>query len=88
MVHNHAFIFISFTALVLLGTTSINEEVVEVIEVLLILYILWYLFRAMRVTYGQSRWLTFGKYMTIALLYLATSLFVLGLTAAVSAMTA
>ena len=51
------------------------------------LYMIWYIFRAMRVYYAQSRFLTFSKYLTLGLAYFSTSLMVLMLTLIYSALT-
>jgi hypothetical protein len=57
------------------------------IDVLLWAYMIYYIFRAMRVYYGQSRGLTFSKYMFLGVVYISTSFLVLLLTALFTAMT-
>ena len=51
------------------------------------IYVIWYIFRAMRVYYEQSRWLTFGKYLFIGFAYICAAAIVLAGTALFSAVT-
>jgi len=85
LVHNHAFVFLAFIIQVALIRLPLNETLSGLLQGALWLYILWYIFRSMRVYYGQSRWLTFSKYFVIGLAYFCTSLPVLALVFAYSA---
>ena len=40
------------------------------LSVALVAYLFWYCYRSMRVYYGQSRLVTFGKYAVIASIYM------------------
>jgi hypothetical protein len=51
------------------------------------LYMLWYLYRAQRVVYGQSRWLTVTKYLFLLTTYVATATVMFLLTLIYTAMT-
>jgi hypothetical protein len=85
LVHNHAFAFLAFIIIAVL--VRLNGNLLGALQGFLWLYMFWYIFRAMRVYYGQSRALTFGKYTLIGLLYVVTAVMVLTLTAAYSALT-
>jgi len=87
LVHNHAFVFVAFTLLVLTVGLPDDWKPVGYIQAFIWLYILWYLFRAMRVHYGQSRWLTTGKYLVMGLCYFTSAMLVLAFTFLVSALT-
>jgi len=62
-------------------------EHVGLLEAFIWLYIVWYIFRGMRIYYGQSRKLTFAKYVAVGLADISTSVTVLLLTAIFSALT-
>jgi hypothetical protein len=87
LVHNHCFVFLAFAISGALGHVPYVGDHIGWVEFLVWVYVVWYIFRAMRVYYGQSRALTFAKYFTIGVAYLATSITVLLLTAVYSALT-
>jgi hypothetical protein len=87
LVHNHAFVFLALAIVALLTSIPVVGTHLEILDGLIWLYMIWYIFRAMRVYYGQSRFLTFAKYLTIGFSYLTTSMLVLMLTAIFSALT-
>lgn len=81
LVHNHAFVFVAMAIMILVPSVPYISRVTGWLETVLSLYIIYYIFRAMRVYYGQSRTLTFGKYVVIFFAYIATSVIVLAGTA-------
>jgi hypothetical protein len=85
LVHNQAFVFLALTIVGLLKLIPVVGSHLGLLEFAVWLYMIWYIFRAMRVYYGQSRGLTFAKYLGIGLAYISTSLLVLLLTAIFSA---
>ena len=87
LVHNHAFVFLALSIATLFDRLTPDGNLFGFVVAFLWLYMFWYIFRAMRVFYAQSRWLTFAKYLTIGFAYVATSALVLGLTAIYSALT-
>jgi len=87
LVHNHAFVFLALTILYGIKHIPVVGEHVGLLEAFIWLYIVWYIFRGMRVYYGQSRKLTFAKYLAVGLAYISTSILVLLLTAIFSALT-
>jgi hypothetical protein len=52
------------------------------------IYAVWYVYRAMRVYYGQSRWLTFTKLIVVGYAYAVFLVITLGATLIISALTA
>jgi len=87
LVHNHAFVFLAFSIVALLLSIPGIRDFGGLIQAALWTYLFWYIFRAMRVFYGQSRFLTMTKYLTVGLAYLATSILVLALTVVYSTLT-
>jgi len=87
LVHNHAFVFLALAIMGLLSRIPVVGAHLNLLEFAMWLYMIWYIFRAMRVYYTQSRFLTFGKYLTLGLAYFSTSLTVLMLTVIYSALT-
>ena len=87
LVHNHAFVFFSLAIVYLLQRIPVVGEHLGLLEAVTWIYIVWYIFRGMRVYYGQSRVLTFAKYLAVGLAYITTSVLVLLLTAVFSALT-
>jgi Protein of unknown function (DUF3667) len=87
LIHNHAFVFLTLTFLILFGRIPYIGAYVGWLVFANILYMIWYIFRGMRNYYGQGGGLTFAKYLTLALAYITTSLTVFLLTALYSAMT-
>jgi len=66
-VHNHAFVFL----IVMLGwaAATLVPPARHLINWATALYVLWYAYRSMRVTYGQGRWLTLGKFVVLSFFY-------------------
>ncbi len=87
LVHNHCFVFLAMTIMILLARIPVVGGKLGLLETAVSLYMVWYIFRAMRVYYGQSRWMTFGKYVSIGFAYISTSAVVLAGTAILSALT-
>ena len=87
LVHNHAFVFLALAIMSLLSRIPVVGAHLNLLEFAMWLYMIWYIFRAMRVYYTQSRFLTFSKYLTLGLAYFSTSLMVLMLTLIYSALT-
>jgi hypothetical protein len=87
LVHNHCFVFLAMTIMILLTRIPIIGGQLGLLETAVSLYMVWYIFRAMRVYYNQSRWMTFGKYVVIGFAYMATSAVVLAGTAIFSTLT-
>ena len=87
LVHNHAFVFFVLAILSLFQRIPVVGEHLGLLEAATWIYIVWYIFRGMRVYYGQSRKLTFAKYLAVGLAYISTSVLVLLLTAIFSALT-
>jgi hypothetical protein len=85
LVHNHAFVFLALALITLSGNIPGISAVVPFIAIGTWLYMIWYIFRAMRVYYEQSRWLTFAKYVILGFAYAMTSALVLAGTALYSA---
>ena len=87
LVHNHCFVFLAMTIMILLTRIPVIGGQLDLLEAAVSLYMVWYIFRAMRVYYTQSRWMTFGKYVVIGFAYISTSAVVLAGTAIFSALT-
>jgi hypothetical protein len=86
LVHNHCFVFLAMTIMILLTRIPVIGGQLGLLETAVSLYMVWYIFRAMRVYYNQSRWMTFGKYVVIGFAYISTSAVVLAGTAVFSAL--
>ncbi|HET9862345.1 MAG TPA: DUF3667 domain-containing protein [Steroidobacteraceae bacterium] len=87
LVHNHCFVFLALLGMILVGRLTFLGGLVTWLEIGLWLYLFWYIFRAMRVHYGQARWMTFAKYVIMGFAYIATSMLVLAGTVLYSAIT-
>jgi hypothetical protein len=82
LVHNHAFVFFTFSAvgLLALALEPLIGENVGWFYGAAFVYMVWYIFRGMRNFYGQNRFLTFCKYVVLGFSYVITSFVVLLLT--------
>jgi hypothetical protein len=69
MVHNHAFVFLVTTAVMLIGMIPFVGDYAWLPYWAAFLYIAWYLYRAMRNVYQQGRALTLVKYLTMGWAY-------------------
>ncbi|HET7810374.1 MAG TPA: DUF3667 domain-containing protein [Steroidobacteraceae bacterium] len=87
LIHNHAFVFFVLAVLYSLQRIPVVGPHLGLLEFATWIYIVWYIFRGMRVYYGQSRKLTFAKYVAVGFAYITTSVTVLVLTAIFSALT-
>jgi hypothetical protein len=87
LVHNHAFIFLAMMILVIVLKIPVVDEHLGWLEAATWLYVIYYIFRAMRVYYGQSRAMTFGKYAILGVVYFSFAMIVLAGTAIYSALT-
>jgi Protein of unknown function (DUF3667) len=89
--HNHAAVFLILlleTLLAWAGSLYAFKSLGSWIVVLTSVYTLWYLYRAMRVYYGQGRWLTIAKLMVVGMTYLVGIFITLLMTLFVSALMA
>jgi hypothetical protein len=87
LVHNHAFVFLGFSIIILIGRIPGVGDWIGWGWALGLLYMLWYLYRAQRVVYGQSRGLTVTKYLFLLTSYVAMALVMFLLTLVFTAMT-
>jgi hypothetical protein len=87
LVHNHCFVFLALLVVILLGRLTVLGALVSWLDTAVWPLLLWYIFRAMRVYYGQSRWMTLSKYVAMGFAYVATSVLVLLGTVLYSAIT-
>jgi hypothetical protein len=87
LVHNHAYVFLAMGILALALRIPVVGEYLGWLATAIWLYTFYYIFRAMRVFYGQSRALTFGKYVFIGFAYFIAAGIVLAGTALYSAVT-
>jgi uncharacterized protein DUF3667 len=87
MIHNHAFVFLAATILILLARIPFLEAITGWLVFAGICYMVWYIYRAMRNVYGQGRALTLAKYSTLVFVYVAMSSIMLVLTVLYSALT-
>jgi hypothetical protein len=70
MVHNHAFVFLVTTVVMLIGMIPFVGDYAWPLYWAAFFYIAWYIYRAMRNVYGQRRWLTILKYLTMGYAYI------------------
>jgi hypothetical protein len=87
LIHNHAFVFLLFSFIVLFGRIPYVGDYVGWLWFAGIVYMIWYIFRGMRNYYRQGGGLTFAKYFTLGFAYVTTSFTVFLLTAIYSAIT-
>jgi hypothetical protein len=87
LVHNHAFVFLACSIVIVLGRIPFVGDYIWLAWVLGGLYALWYVYRAMRVVYAQGRALTLSKYVTLLITYVLTMNVMFLLTLLYAAMT-
>jgi hypothetical protein len=87
LVHNHAFVFLACSILLLLGHVPVVGDWIGWGWALGLPYMAWYLYRAQRVVYGQTRGPTVAKYAFLMFTYVATALVMFLLTLIYTAMT-
>jgi len=89
VVHYHAFFFLILTLqtlfLRLVSRLGLPDGVSAITTIAVSIYILVYLFKAMRLVYGQGRFITFLKYLVLVVAYLAGLVFILVLTGIIAA---
>jgi hypothetical protein len=85
LVHNHAFVFLTLTIMILLDGIPWVGEWFGWVWTAFLLYMMWYIFRAMRNVYGQGRALTLAKYTVLGFTYIAAGFVMLLLTLLYSA---
>jgi Protein of unknown function (DUF3667) len=83
-VHNHAFVFL-VTSVVLLLSKLVPH--VPGLNLAIFLYFAWYMYRSMRVVYQQGRLLTSSKLVLLAFFYLVFASLMLAVTSVYSALT-
>lgn len=89
--HNHAAVFLILlleTLLAWVGSLYAFKHFGSWVVAFTTVYTLWYLYRAMRVYYGQGRWLTITKLMVVGMTYLVAIFVTLLMTLFVSALMA
>jgi Protein of unknown function (DUF3667) len=89
--HNHAAVFLILlleTLLAWMGSLYAFKSFGSWIVAFTSVYMLWYLYRAMRVYYGQGRWLTATKLVVVGMTYLVGIFITLLVTLLVSALMA
>jgi hypothetical protein len=87
MVHNHAFVFLAATLVMLVGMIPYVGDYAALLYWATFFYMAWYIYRAMRNVYGQSRGLTVVKYFTLGFVYLIAGFTVFVLTFVYSTIT-
>jgi hypothetical protein len=88
LVHNHCFVFLVLTLMILVGRIPVVGEYTGWPWLALWIYIAWYLYRGMRNFYEQRRALTIAKYLTLGFAYIISGLLAFALTALYSVITA
>jgi hypothetical protein len=87
MVHNHAFVFLALSLVMLIGMIPHVGDYARPLYWATFFYMAWYIYRAMRNGYRQGRALTMLKYFTLGCIYICAGFGVFLLTAIYSAMT-
>jgi hypothetical protein len=87
LIHNHAFVFLAATLLILVSRVPYTGAVMGWLWTACGGYVVWYIYRAMRQVYGQARGVTLVKYFTLGATYFCTSVIMLMLTVIYSALT-
>jgi hypothetical protein len=80
-------VFLAFAIMAVSLRLPVVGEHLGLLATAIWLYVIYYIFRAMRVYYEQSRWLTFAKYLTLGFAYVCAASIVLAGTAILSAIT-
>jgi hypothetical protein len=87
LLHNHAFVFITLTALMLMASFVVSDTWAGWIGTALSLYMIFYLYKSMRRVYGQGRLQTFLKFAALSCAYVCFAALLLLLTTIYSAAT-
>jgi hypothetical protein len=80
MVHNHAFVFLVTASVMIIGLIPYVGDYSWPLYWAAFFYIAWYIYRAMRNVYGQGRWLTILKYLTMGYAYILAGAMIFLLT--------
>jgi Protein of unknown function (DUF3667) len=67
--HNHAFLFVVLGLKTVLEMITASPLVLAPVNWAIALYIVFYFYRAMRLLYGQGRWLTLSKFVALGVTY-------------------
>ena len=88
--HTHSALFLALIFVSLLGIVgfgvSFAKTLSDVAAIVLPAYALWYVYRAMRRYYGQSRLLTWPKYLLLGLVYFLSLIVTVAATLLLSAL--
>jgi hypothetical protein len=87
LLHNHAFVFITLTVLVLMAHFVASDTWAGWIGITLSLYMIYYLYKSMRRVYGQGRLETLFKFAMLSFAYVCVAALMLLLTTIYSAAT-
>lgn len=79
-IHAHSFIFLLLLLYLPISTWLEAKWISDLLTLLVWGYIPWYLFRAMRRTYGQGRWVTLVKYSALMVAYVTCAALMLVIT--------
>jgi uncharacterized protein DUF3667 len=82
-VHNHAFVFLVASLVLLLGKLVPH---VPGLDLAIVLYFAWYMYRSVRVVYQQGRLLTLTKLALLGFFYLVFAALLLAITSVYSAL--
>ena len=85
LLHNHAFVFITLTVLVLMARFIGSDTWAGWIGIVLSLYMIFYLYKSMRRVYGQGRLETLVKFAVLSFAYVCVATLMLLLTTIYSA---
>ncbi len=80
-IHLHSFLFLLLLLFLPLEAGFAETWVEDILVLFVLIYVPWYVFRAMRRAYGQGWWVTFVKFSTLSLAYVACAVLMLILTA-------
>ncbi len=90
LVHYHSFFYLLTTLTILTGWfvdwAELPAAPSQLMTAVISIYIFYYLYRAMRVVYEQSRWLTIVKYFSLILFYFISLLLTFVVTVGVTAL--
>ncbi len=87
LLHNHAFVFIALTVLMLMARFVASDTWAGWIGIVLSLYMVYYLYKSMRRVYGQGRLRTLFKFVVLSCAYVCFAMVMLLLTTIYSAAT-
>jgi Protein of unknown function (DUF3667) len=82
--HNHAFLFVVLGSKTVLEMITSSPLVLAPVNWAIAIYIVFYFYRAMRLLYGQGRWLTLSKFVALGVAYFFLALLMLVATVSFS----